>query len=73
MCHVSPLPEPRPAPPCLALRPREAAAALGIGVRLLWERTNSGEIPSARIGRAVVYPVEGLRDWLRRQSEGGQP
>ncbi len=57
--------------PRLALRPREAARALGIGERLLWSRTNAGEIPCVRIGRAVVYPVDLLRDYLAQQAKGG--
>ncbi len=59
--------------PRLALRPREAARALGIGQRLLWSKTNSGEIPCVRIGRTVVYPVDLLRDWLAAQAKGGTP
>lgn len=54
-------------PPCLALRPAEAAKALGIGQRLLWSKTNAGEIPHLRIGRAIVYPVDLLRTWLADQ------
>ena len=46
----------------LSLRPRQAAKALGIGERLLWSKTNAGEIPHLRIGRAIVYPVGMLRD-----------
>ena len=53
--------------PCLALRAEEAAVALGIGKRLLWSKTKAGEIPHVRIGRAVVYPVDELRDWLAEQ------
>lgn len=60
---------PTPAP--LAFRPREAAAALGIGERLLWDLTKRNEIPHARIGRAVVYPVDGLRAWLAAKTKGG--
>lgn len=55
----------------LSLRPAEAAAALGIGERLLWEMTNRGEIPCARIGRAVLYPVAELERWLSAQAAGG--
>ena len=51
----------------LGLRPREAAKALGIGERLLWSMTNAGEIPHLRIGRAIVYPVDMLRDWMAEQ------
>lgn len=58
-------------PPALALRPKDAARALGIGTRLLWELTNRGEIPCVRIGRCVTYPVHLLNEWLARQAKGG--
>ena len=48
----------------LAVRPREAAKLLGISERLLWSKTNVGEIPHVRVGKAVLYPVDLLRDWL---------
>ena len=67
-------PRPTEAPgdsPRLALRPRDAAAALSISERLLWGLTRKGEIPCVRMGRAVVYSVDALRDWLKRRSEGG--
>jgi hypothetical protein len=53
----------------LALRPREAARALGIGERLLWSMTNQKLIPHLKIGRAVVYPVDGLKRWLDTQTK----
>ncbi|MEM7227825.1 MAG: helix-turn-helix domain-containing protein [Planctomycetota bacterium] len=56
----------------LALRPAEAAKALGIGERLLWSKTKSGEIPHARIGRTVVYSIDALREYLAQQSKGGR-
>ena len=56
----------------LALRPKEAAKALGIGERLLWSKTNCGEIPHVRIGRAVVYPVDLLRAYLAEQAKGAR-
>jgi len=59
-------------PTRLALRPREAARALGIGTRLLWELTNRGEVPHVRVGRAVLYPVAVLENWLARQAEAGR-
>ena len=61
---LNPLAKPDPSTPCLAMRPREAAAALGISERLLWEWTNRGEIPHVRIGKAILYPVDVLRRWL---------
>ena len=51
----------------LALRPKEAAEALGIGERTL--RQILPELPHVRIGGAVLLPVDGLRDWLRDQAK----
>lgn len=56
----------------LALRPKQAAAALGIGERLLWELTNRNEIPHTKCGRCVLYPVAALEAWLTEQAERGQ-
>mgnify|MGYP005852863719 FL=1 len=58
----------------LALRPREAAKALGISTRTLWGLTAPrGPIPCLRIGRGrrpiVLYPVAGLQAWLSRPAE----
>ena len=59
--------------PRLALRPREAAKALGISPRHLWQLTHDGQIPCVRIGsgkrRTVLYPVADLQDWLSRQAQ----
>jgi excisionase family DNA binding protein len=58
--------------PALALRPREAAKALGISVRTLWQMTKNGIIPSVTVGgnqrRIHLYPVSLLQDWLTRQA-----
>lgn len=64
---------PCPAPDRLALRPREAAAALGISERLLATMTSTGAIPSVKLGRRRVYPVELLQRWLaERATKGGR-
>ena len=56
--------------PRLALRPREAAKALGIGERLLSDLTRRGEIPHLRLGsKCIVYPVAALRVWLDEQAQ----
>jgi excisionase family DNA binding protein len=57
-----------PETPCLALRTRAAAKALGISERLLWEWTNRGLIPHIRLGKAILYPVDSLREWLKREA-----
>jgi hypothetical protein len=69
-------PAPALPPTSLALRPREAAKALGISERMLWSLTAPrGTIQSVRVGSCVLYPVTGLQAWLDRQaqatSEGG--
>ena len=56
--------------PVLALRPREAAKAIGISERTLWTMTQRGDIPHVRLDRAILYPVDGLRSWLSQRSEG---
>jgi excisionase family DNA binding protein len=52
----------------LALRPREAAKMLGISPRFLWQLTDDGVIPCARLGsgkrQAVLYSVAELTKWL---------
>lgn len=58
-----------PETPCLAMRPREAAKALGISERLLWEWTDRGVVPHIRLGKAILYPVDSLRDWLLREAQ----
>lgn len=62
----------QPETPCLAMRPREAAKALGISERLLWEWTNRGEVPHVRVGKAILYPVDVLRRWLDEQAATGK-
>ena len=58
----------------LALRPREAAKALGISARTLWGLTSPrGPIPCLRIGhgkrQTVLYPTAMLEQWLAEQAE----
>ena len=52
----------------LSINAEEAAAALGISERLLWEKTNCGEIPHCRIGRRVLYPVHLLEEYLSQKA-----
>lgn len=48
----------------------EAAHALSISVRLLDQLTKQGEIPSEKLGGRRLYPVDAIREWLRRRREG---
>ncbi len=56
--------------PRLSLRAPEAARALGISERKLWEWTNRGDIPHVRRDSIVMYPVDALRQWLSRHAKG---
>jgi excisionase family DNA binding protein len=56
--------------PILALRPRDASKALGIGARKLWELTRDNKIPHFRLGTAILYPVDTLKTWLETQTKG---
>jgi predicted DNA-binding transcriptional regulator AlpA len=56
----------------LALRPRDAAKAIGVSERTLWNLTNRGEgPPSVRLGSLTVYPVADLVAWLSHRAAEG--
>ena len=60
--------------PRLALRPREAAIALGMSEKSLWERTiPRGDIPAVKQGSRTCYFIHHLQAWadkeLARQQE----
>ena len=48
----------------VALRPAEAANALGVSPRTLQTWTRRGIIPSMKIDGVVLYSVDALREWL---------
>ena len=52
----------------LALRPKQAAQALCISERHLWQLTRDGHVPCVRVGsgvrKTVLYPTDTLRKWL---------
>ena len=50
----------------LALRPAEAAKALGLSERTL--RQLLPQLPHLHAGSAVLIPVDSLREWLREQA-----
>lgn len=60
---------PKATPAPLALRPKDAAKALGIGQRKLWELSQPrGPIPCVRVGCCVLYPYHLLQAWLAQQA-----
>jgi hypothetical protein len=52
----------------LSLRPADAARAIGISERLLWQWTREQFVPHVRIGNVVLYPVEQLGCWLKERT-----
>jgi excisionase family DNA binding protein len=56
----------------LALRPRDAAAALGISPSTLERLTKAGKIPHVKVSRLVLYRVESLQKWLIEREEPGR-
>jgi len=60
----------------LALRPRDAAKALGVSPRLLWQLTKDGRIPCVRLGdgrrKTILYPLVDLKAWLSDQANGAE-
>jgi excisionase family DNA binding protein len=57
----------------LALRARDAAAALGVSERLLLEWRKNHGLPYVRLGETVLYPVDEVRAWLRAKSLDLEP
>ncbi len=53
----------------LLISGREAAKLLSVCERTLYTLTKAGEIPAVRIGRAVRYSMDDLKEWIRRASE----
>ena len=47
-----------------SLTVREAADVLRVSERTLWTLTNSGEVPSVRVGRSVRYDQNDLAKWI---------
>jgi excisionase family DNA binding protein len=64
---------PPPAIAPLALRPRDAAAALGVSERLLLDWRKSHGLPYVRLGETVLHPVDELRSWLRAKALDPEP
>jgi excisionase family DNA binding protein len=50
-------------------RPREAAEALKISERSLWDLTKRGQIPVVRLGRSVRYDPRDLAAWIEQQKQ----
>ena len=56
----------------LALRPREAAAAISVSQKTLERLTKAGEIQSVLIGRCRLYELSVLEDFLKSRRTAGE-
>lgn len=53
----------------LVLKAPEAAKLLKVSERTLWTWTNSGVVPHLKERHVILYPIDALRDWLRRRAD----
>jgi excisionase family DNA binding protein len=60
-----------PPPVKLLLTPKEAAQALNISPRKLWELSARKQIPVVRIGRSTRYDPVDLARYIQAQKKGG--
>ena len=56
----------------LALPPKDAFAAIGVGVTKGYELINSGDLESFKIGRATRITTASIRAYVARQLEQSQ-
>jgi len=56
----------------LALRPREAAAAISVSQKTLERLTKSGEITSVLVGRVRLYELKALENFLASRRVTGE-
>ena len=52
----------------LAYNAREAAAALGVSLPTFYILAGRPDFPVVRVGRRVLVPVDGLREWLAKEA-----
>jgi excisionase family DNA binding protein len=53
----------------ILLKPKKVFELLAISRSTGYAMIASGELPAVRIGRAVRVPVDGLKEWVRRQTQ----
>jgi excisionase family DNA binding protein len=59
------------APAKLLLTPRQAATALQLSERTLWELARRGEIKRLKINSSVRYDVKDLEAFIEAKKKGG--
>ncbi len=53
----------------LTLRPKHLPAILGLSRAEIYRLVEAGDLPSIRCGRAILVPVDKLRQWVAERSE----
>ncbi len=57
--------------PRIALRPKEAAEALGVSDRILRKWMRDEDLPFLRVAGVVLVPIAGLEEWLVESAPWG--
>jgi excisionase family DNA binding protein len=52
---------------------RIAARMLSLSPRTIFQLTKDGDLSHVRVGRRVLYPPDGLREWVAARTQGGRP
>ena len=55
----------------ILLRPSEGADVLGVCERTLWTLSQTAGLPRVRLGKAVRYRPEALKEWAEASEKGG--
>lgn len=55
----------------IALRPKEAAPLIGVGVNRIYQLCHQADFPSVRVGSSFIIPVDALCRWLDTQAQRG--
>ena len=55
--------------PKILISVEEAMSALSLGRSKLLELTYNGEIPSVKVGRRRLFPVDQLQQWVANRSK----
>lgn len=53
----------------LCLKPKGAAAMCNVSLPVMYQWCQRADFPSFRVGRAILIPVDGLKEWLARQAQ----
>lgn len=72
MAHNGFYREREPIAATLALRPREAAAAINVSLSTLERLTRAGDIPVVKLGRVRLYELSTLASFLESRRVVGQ-